>query len=59
MNELSRKEEIGSSFSKMQNDYFREVSTKYNGFTRNLDTLLSDSVNTINGVMMELGVGLA
>ena len=59
MNELSRKEDVGNTFSKLQNEYYRDVIGKFNSFTNNLDGMLNDGITQINGVMMSLGVGLA
>ena len=59
MNVLSQKEDLGSTFTSMQDEYYRDVNGKFVSFTNTVDEMLNDSVTQINGIMMTLGVGLA
>ena len=59
MNELAQKEELGNTFSKLQNQYYTDINGKFNDFTTSADDLINDSLTQINGAMMTLGVGLS
>ena len=59
MNQLQQKEELGNTFSKMQNEYYKTVLNKYNKLSTSMDQMLDESTTDINSLMMTLGVGLA
>ena len=59
MNELAQKEDLGDAFSKLQNQYYRDINNKFNDFTSTVDQMINDGTTEINGIMMNLGVGLA
>ena len=59
MNELSQKEELGDTFSKLQNQYYQDINSKFNDFTTKVDEMINDGTTEINGIMMNLGIGLA